>query len=39
MDHWISALLNYPLHWAADAVHMIVGLGAAKLGAIDWQAA
>jgi biopolymer transport protein TolQ len=37
MDHWLTTLLNYPLHWATDVVQMIVGLGAAKLGAIDWH--
>jgi biopolymer transport protein TolQ len=37
MYHWLSEILNYPLHWATDTVQMIVGLGAAKLGALDWH--
>jgi biopolymer transport protein TolQ len=39
MNHWLIELSNLPAHWVRDVAQLIAGLGAVKLGSIDWHSA
>jgi biopolymer transport protein TolQ len=37
MDHWLIELSSFSAHWVAELTHLIAGVAALKLGAIDWS--